>query len=156
VALHQRASGDERQRAPVEQLLDLAQAAVSERLVADGEHLVDEQHVGSVWMATAKPSRITCRVGLDRPSRKSADRRTRRCGRSGRLPAREAEHGAVDVNVLAARDLGVEAGAEPMRAATRPSTTTRPVSGRRMPTISEQGRLPEPLLPMSRTLALPP
>jgi len=49
---------DEDHRPPAgEQLLDPAQALVGESLVAHRQDLVDQQDLGSVWMAIAKPRR---------------------------------------------------------------------------------------------------
>ena len=89
---------------------------MGEAFVADGEHFVDEQHV---------------RVDVDRdreaephvhPGRVGLDRRVDELLQLGELDdlveaardllLRQPEHDAVDEDVLAAGDLGVEAGAE--------------------------------------------
>ena len=106
---------DQEQRpAGGEEFLDPPQAAVGEGLVAHGEHLVDQQHVG---------------IGVDRHREAEAhvhprgvvlDRLLHEVAEAGELHdvrvaaldllAGEAEHGAVDEDVLPPRDLGVEAG----------------------------------------------
>ena len=96
---------------------ELVEALVGEALVADREHLVDEQHVGIDVDRHGEPEPHVHagRVGLDRRvDELAAARRTRRSRRSARWISRfgEAEHDAVDEDVLAAGDLGVEAGAE--------------------------------------------
>jgi len=51
--------GHEQDRLPAPpELRRTCQALVREPLVADGEHLVDEQDVGMTWMATANPRRM--------------------------------------------------------------------------------------------------
>ena len=94
----------------------LVEALVRERFVADREHFVDEQHV---------------RIDVDRDGEPEAHVHARRIRldrrvdellelgetddvveAAGDLAAAQAEHHAVDVDVLASGDLRVEAGAE--------------------------------------------
>ena len=109
--------GDEQDglAAPAE-FRELVEALVREALVADGQHFVDEQHVG---------------VDMDRDRKPEAHVHARRIGLHGRvdelaqlgelddlvepllnLPFGEAEHDAVDEHVLAAGDFRMKAGAE--------------------------------------------
>ncbi len=117
-ALHQvqRVAHQQERLALGQELLDAPQAAVGESLVAHGEHLVDQQDVG---------------VGVDGHGEAQAhvhaggvvlDRLLHEVAEAGELHdlvvlaldllAGQAEHGAVDEDVLPARDLGVEAGAQ--------------------------------------------
>ena len=98
------------------ELGELVEALVGEALVAHRQHLVDEQHV---------------RVDMDRDREAEAHVHAGRVGLDGRvdeladlgelddlvealgdLPLRQAEHDAVDEDVLAPGDLRVESGAE--------------------------------------------
>ena len=117
-ALHQVEAVAHQQQGPPrrQELLDAPQAAMGERLVAHGQHLVDQQHV---------------RVGVDGDGEAQAHvhaggvvlhRLLHEVPQAGELHdvgvaaldllAGEPQHGAVDEDVLASRDLGVEAGAE--------------------------------------------
>ena len=106
----------DRAAAPPE-LGELVEALVRERLVADGQHLVDQQDVGIDVdrHGEAQPHVHAGRVGLDRRVDEVLElRRTRRSRRSGGQSrvSRQAEHHAVDEDVLAAGDLRVKSGAE--------------------------------------------
>src|SRR5439155_15498818 len=98
------------------ELGDLRVALVLEVLVTDGEHLVDEQHIGIDVHRDreAEPRRHAARVRLDRrveeaaELREALDLRHRRLG----LLTREAEQRAVEVRVLASGEVGVKARAE--------------------------------------------
>ena len=103
----------DRPSAPPE-LPDLVQALAGERLVAHGEDLVDEEHVGvdvdgdREAEAHVHPGRVRLDGGVDELAQ---------LGEVDDLvealvhfPPREAEHDPVDGHVLAAADLGVEAG----------------------------------------------
>ena len=109
--------GDEQDRlAAAPELRELVEALVGEALVADREHLVDEQHVGIDVDRHGEPQPHVHagRVGLDR--------RVDELAQLGELDdlvealldlaLGQAEHDAVDEDVLAAGDLRVKAGAE--------------------------------------------
>src|SRR5689334_16680426 len=98
------------------QLGEALEGAMRERLVADGQHLVHEQDVGIRMRRDRKPEpyRHPGRVGLHGLVEEVLDPREaddlREPARD--LPLREAEQQSRDLDVLAARDLGVEPGAE--------------------------------------------
>ena len=108
---------DEEDRlSPRGELLDRVEAAAREGLVAHREDLVDDEDLGVDVDRDreAEPHVHPRRVGLDRlvdELREPGELDDRR-----ELPldlaARQAEHDAVDDDVLAARDLRVEAGSE--------------------------------------------
>ena len=108
---------DEEQRpARGQELLDAPQAAVGEGLVADRQHLVDQQdvRVGVHRHREPQPHVHAGGVVLDRLLHEvgEAGELDDRVVAAVDLAPREPEDGAVDVDVLAAGDLGVEAGAE--------------------------------------------
>ena len=108
---------DEDQRhAAVLHLLNLGHALRGELLVADGKHLIDQQHVGidvdgdgeaeaDVHAGGVRFDRLIDEIG-------DAGERDDLVEARVDLLARKAEHDAVDVDVLAAGDLGMKAGAE--------------------------------------------
>ena len=106
---HQRPPGGE-------ELLDPAQAAVRERRVAHRQHLVDQQDlgVGVDRHREAEPHVHARRVVLDRLVDEAFETGEAHDVVVARLDlgALQAEHRSVDEDVLATRDLGVEAGAE--------------------------------------------
>ena len=98
------------------ELRELVEALVRKRLVADREHLVDEQHVRIDVMATANPRRMYMPdeyvfTGASMKSSSSANA-TISSKRAAISRFDEPEHHAVDEDVLAAGDLGMKAGAE--------------------------------------------
>src|SRR6185369_7530605 len=108
---------DEDQRhAAVLHLLDLGDALLGELLVADGEHLVDEQDVGiDVHGDGESEADVHAgRVSLHRLIEEVADAGEFDDAIEARvdLAPRETEHDAVDVDVLPSGDLGMESGAE--------------------------------------------
>ena len=135
------------------ELAELVEALVREALVAHREHLVDEQTSGSTWMATAKPSRMYMPdeyvfTGASMKSFSSANS-TISSKRLLDLPLRQAEHDAVDEDVLAPGDLRVEAGAELDQR--RDPAVDRDLPGGRLRDAGDHLSivlLPEPLRPM--------
>ena len=137
------------------ELGELVQALHGEALVADRQHFVDQQHVGIDVdrHREAEPHVHARRVGLDR--------RVDEVLQLGELDdlvealldlaLRQAEHDAVDEDVLAAGDLGVEAGAElDQRRDAAVDRRPLPVVGRVIPaTHLSSVLLPEPLRPMT-------
>ena len=107
--------GDEDDRFPPRlELLDLPHALVLERLVADGEHFVDEEDVGihGDGDGEAEPHVHARRVGLHRAVDEDLE-----TGEGHDLVEAlpdlgpgEPEEDPVDVDVLPARELGMEAG----------------------------------------------
>ena len=98
------------------ELRELVEALVREAFVADGQHFVDQQHVGIDvdGHGEAEPHVHARRVGLHRrvdelPQLRELDDLVEA---PLDLALRQAEHDAVDEDVLAAGDLRVEAGAE--------------------------------------------
>ena len=97
-------------------LRELVEALVRERLVADGEHFVHEQHVG-IHVNRDREAETHIHAGGV-----GLHRRVDELAQLGEvhdvvepildLALRQAEHDAVDEDVLAPRDLGMEAGAE--------------------------------------------
>ena len=109
--------GDEHDRPSLGlELLDPAQALGLEQLVADGEHLVDEQHVGVEVDGHGEPEAHVHarRVVLDRlvDELLQLGEGDDLVEAAVDLLARHAVERGVDVDVLAAGQLGVEAGAE--------------------------------------------
>ena len=111
------AVADEHDRAAVApELVDLLRAAPLEALVADGEHLVDEQDlrldVGGD--GEAEPHEHARRVVLDRRVDELLEpgELDDVVEAGGDLLLRQPEDGAVEEDVLAAAELGMEAGAE--------------------------------------------
>ena len=101
------------------------EALALELLVADGEHLVQQQHV-DVEVRSDREAERRVHARRVRPHRHVDEPLELREGDDlvhvppDRL-ALQAEDRAVEIDVLAARELGVEAGAElEQRAATRP------------------------------------
>ena len=100
---------------PVE-LADLVQALAGEGLVAHGQDLVDEEHVGvdvdrdREAQAHVHPRRVRLDGGVDELAQLGEiDDLVEALVH---LPPGEAEHDPVDGHVLAAADLGMEAGAQ--------------------------------------------
>ena len=101
---------------PARHLSAFCQAFLLELGVADGEHLVHDRISGSRWAATAKASRTYM------PLRIALDGRVEELLHPGEgddfvelaldLGACHAEDGAVEEDVLAAGQLGVEASAD--------------------------------------------
>ena len=108
---------DQENRLPAAaKLRELVQALVGEAFVADRQHFVDEQHVGIDVNRHGEPEPHVHarRVGLHRGVDELAQ-----LGKIDNLveallnlPLRQAEHDAVDEDVLAAGDLRVKSGAE--------------------------------------------
>ena len=98
------------------ELADLVQALPREGLVADGEDLVDEEDVGVDVDRHGKPEpRVHARrVGLDRRVDEALHLREGHDVVEALLDLApgEAEHDPVDRHVLAAADLGMEAGSQ--------------------------------------------
>ena len=98
------------------ELAELVEALVREALVADRQHLVDEQHVGiDVDRHGEAETHVHAgRVGLHR--RVDEILQLRELDDLVEAPRdlalRQAEHDAVDEDVLAAGDLGMKAGAQ--------------------------------------------
>ena len=105
----------DRLAAPPE-LGELVEALVRERLVADRQHLVDQQHVGidvdghGEAEAHVHPGRVRLHRRVDEVPQLGELDDLVEAARD--LPLREAEHDPVDEDVLAAGDLRVEPGAE--------------------------------------------
>ena len=95
---------------------DLAEALALELLVADGEHLVEQQHVGLDVRGDgeAEPHVHPRRVGAHGQVDELLELRERDdlVHRLAHARAREAVDRAVQVDVLAPGEVGVEAGAE--------------------------------------------
>ena len=98
------------------ELADLVQALAGKGFVPHGQHLVDEQHLGIHVDGHGKPQpRVHARgVGLHGGVDEALELREGHDVREAllHLAAGQAEHDAVDVDVLAAADLGVEARAQ--------------------------------------------
>ena len=98
------------------ELVDAVEALALERLVADGQHLVDEQHVGvdvhrdRETEAHVHPRRVVLDLLVDEPFELGEldDVVEARLD----VLALETEHRRVHVHVLAAGELGMEPGAE--------------------------------------------
>ena len=109
--------GDQDERAAERDALrDAPQALALEGLVADGQHLVDEQHVGVEVRGDGEPEpqEHPGRVRLDRhvhegPQLREADDPVHPLGDLG---ARQAVERPVELDVLAAGEVAREAGAE--------------------------------------------
>ena len=119
------------------ELADLVQALALERLVADGQDLVDQQDVGADVDGHREPeAHVPARAVVLDPV---VDERLQ-LGEGDDvvevalgLPAGQAEDGHAQADVLAAGELAVEAGPSPSSDAIRPRTVTVPVVGARMP-----------------------
>src|SRR5205814_3895592 len=95
---------------------DLAEALALERLVADREHLVEQEHVGGEMRRDGEPEAHVHPRGI------SAHRQVDELLELGEVDdlvevladrrAPQAEDRAVEVDVLASREVGVKAGAE--------------------------------------------
>ena len=135
------------------ELGELVEALVRERLVADGEHLVDQQHVGVDvdGHGEAEAHVHAGRVGLHRRVDEVLEFGELHdlVEAPGDLALRQAEHDAVDEDVLAAGDLGVEPGAQlDERRDAALHACTVPVVGLVMPaTTFSAVLLPDPLRP---------
>ena len=143
----------DRLAAPLE-LGELVEALVGEAFVADGEHFVDEQHVGIDVDRDreTQPHVHARRVGLHRRVDEVAQlgELDDLVEAPGDLPLGQAEHDAVDEDVLAAGDLRVEAGAELDQRRDPAVDRDRAVVGLVMPATSLSSvLLPEPLRPMT-------
>ena len=147
---------DDRPAALLE-LVDLAEALALELLVADGEHLVEQQHVDLEVRGDgeAEAHDHARRVRADGQLHEALELGERLD--LGHVPADrlalEPEDRAVQVDVLAAGELRVEAGAELEQAADRARRrSTRPAVGFMIPaTTLSSVVLPEPLRPIRPT-----
>ena len=140
-------------------LLDAVEALLLEDLVADRQHLVDEEDVGVDvdGDGEAEPHVHARRVVLHLLVDEVLE-----LGEADDvvevlldLLAGDAEERGVDVDVLAAGEVGVEAGAElEQRRRCRPFWRTWPVVGLRMPAMHFSSvDLPEPLWPRMPTVS---
>ena len=98
------------------ELLDAVEALALERLVADRQHLVDEEDVGldvhrdREAETDVHARRVEAHLGVDELVELGEGHDVVEA--PGELLARHPEDGAVEVDVLAAGELGVEPGAE--------------------------------------------
>ena len=109
--------GDEHDRLPARlELLDLADAAMLERFVADGQHLIDQQdvRVDGDRDREPKPHVHARRIGLDGVVDEGLEAGERHdlVEPRANLRAGKAEEHAVDVDVLPPGELRVEPGAQ--------------------------------------------
>ena len=138
---------DEHERRAGRHLLgDPPQALALERLVAHGQDLVDQQHVGVEVRHDREPEpQVHPRaVGLDRHVDELAELRELDDALDPRLDllAREPVQRAVQVDVLAAREVGAEAGAELEQRYDPPAAVGAPGVERHDPSeAAEQRRL---------------
>ena len=144
---------DEQHRAAAAaELGKLVEALVRERLVADGQHLVHEQHVGiDVDGDRESKAHVHARgVGLHRRVDEVLELGERHdlVEARGDLALRQAEHHAVDEDVLASGDLRVESGAQLDERRDAAVDRTDPEVGLPMPAIIFSiVLLPDPLRP---------
>ena len=107
---------EENRAAAVLELGDLAEALALELLVADGEHLVEQQHVGLDVRGDREPeSHVHARrVGADRKIDEPLELRERDdlVHHLANPRARQPVDRPVQVDVLASGEIGMEAGAE--------------------------------------------
>ena len=136
--------GDEQNRAAPAEVLDELQALGLERLVTDGQHLVDDQDIGLGMGADRErqPRIHAARIELHRPVEELAD-----AGEVGNrvqtiddeLPP-HAENRAADQHVFAAGELRIEAGAERQHRRDAPARLDRAVGRLRDPADELQQR----------------
>ena len=117
------------------------------------------RHVGSTWIATAKPHVHPGRIRLDRRvDELASSRRIRRSRQSGPrfLALGEAEHDPVDEHVLASGISGWNPAPSSMSAEMRRRSFTVPDVGFVMPATSFNAvLLPDPLRPITPKAAAP-
>ena len=144
---------------PARRPVDPLEALPLERVVTDGEHLVDQEDVGVGVDDEREPEaqphagRVRRRAGQSRASAGSPLKATISSARVADLAPREAEQHPSDQQVLAAGEVAVEAGGEVDERRDPPPDGDPPAVGRITPaTTCSSVVLPDPLPPMTPSI----